>query len=346
MSLEALRQVLRLADASAGALLNADDVTGWADGSLEVFAALGLLREDAPARVIVCPGCNMQCLKEVELVGEGKNTRGIIICDQRDDMEPIEVPLERLRRWTVDADALAQVLADKVRAIGGVEGIVAERLWWLGRSTFRAGRLDIFLVRGAGWSDAEEATWSAARFQECSRALVLSMYLSLGSALPGKVDLSLARVLSIEGDKLCLDREVIEDEVARRIGKSAHKPFRFNTPPGTTWEQVKIVIMPDEDAAQVSAGGVTEPVVPDQMGLSHARNPSKFSKLWSLLVHLSKVERIDSRSNYFDRTIPKSVERLRKKLREFFGIDGDPFKPYRQVKGYEPRFIIYKNPQD
>jgi hypothetical protein len=59
-----------------------------------------------------------------------------------------------------------------------------------------------------------------------------------------------------------------------------------------------------------------------------------------VLILLSKDGHIGPEDPEAHLVKAKHVERLRGKLREFFGIDGDPFKPYREAKGYEPRFAL------
>jgi hypothetical protein len=215
MSLDALRQVLRRADASAAAILAADDVAGWPHGSLETLAALGLLREDAPAKVIICPGCDMQCLKEVELIGEGKNTRAIIICDQRDDMEPIDVPLERLRRWTVDLGSLANGLASRLGGQRQAEEVVRGRLWRLGQVPAGELRADVFLARGTRWDDAVAIFGQPQVFRGSSLPVVLTLSETPAADVFGERTgvVSLSRALSLEDRRLGLDARAITQAV-------------------------------------------------------------------------------------------------------------------------------------
>ena len=364
MSLEALRQVLKRTDASAAALFEADEVAAWLDGSLGTLTALGLVREDSPAEVIPCPGCEEQCLETVEIIGEGDGTRAVIVCGRRDDMEPIEVPLESLRRWSVDVQFLADSLALLVSGLHQAEEVAQGRLWWLGRETFGAGRSDVFLACGASWRDGAPVIGGNARLRQCARALVLTLSDTQPDWLPGMVCLSLARLVLLEQGRLSLDRECIENELARRTGRSVRATSRFPTPPGTSWEQVAITITADLDGAVATAGSVTEPVTPDQMGMAYVRNPVKFTEDWKTLLLLSAHGRVTTEDSEAQFITPKRVERLKKKLRQFFGIDEDPFKPYRRVEsddsydaekglldrrglhrrrfvgGYEPRFAL------
>lgn len=300
------------------------------------------MKQASHATSVVCHGCEEACLSEVEFVGgeEGTPLRAYVVCERRDDIGRVEVPLERLRRWAVDLGGLAVMIAGNLGAVGGVEELRTARLWWLGRATFRAGRMDVFMARGLGLQGGAQEVGAEPRFQQCSRAVLLTLGDTTDDLFPGKIAVSLQRLLVLGEDGLSLERRVVEDEVARRAGRSVYQVRRFPTPPGTTWERVSIVITADDDAAQVSAGGVTEPVTPAEMGMAHPRNPSRFLESWKLLVRLATHGPIRPDSRDFSLKTPKRVERLRKALQAFFGIPDDPFQPYRRAGGYAPRFDL------
>ncbi len=234
MSLEALIQILRRADASAAALFGADEVTAWPEGPLRTLTALGLLREDSSAKVITCPGCDMQCLKEVELVGEGTDARGLIICDQRDDMEPIEVPLESLRRWSVDVRHLADSLAVLLGGSRQAEERVRGRLWWLGQVALGEGHGDVFLARGTRQDDATGVFGQSQVLQGSALPVVLSL-----SDAPAQEVFSehvrtipLSSILSIEGGKLRVDMRAVATEVRRGQRRLSGSRAKLPAAPG------------------------------------------------------------------------------------------------------------------
>jgi len=334
--------ILRAAEGTRSTSFGIDEIREWRPGDLEALEATGLLRPAEHATSVTCDGCGDGCLADVEFVGGGDEgpLRAYVVCQERDDIGRVAVPLERLKRWGVDLSALAEAVADGVGAVGEVEEVVAGRLWWLGRATFRAGRADTFLARGTGRPDADEAIAASPRLQQCSRAVILALSDIPPDWLPRRVCLSLPRLVSLEDGCLSIDRDEIEGQVARRLGRSAFTGTRFPTPPGTTWERVSIRIMADGDAAQVTAGNVTEPVTPAQMGMAYASNPARFTTDWRVLVMLAERGRVGPEDAEARVIAPKQVERLRAKLRTFFGIEGDPFKPYRSAKGYEPRSAL------
>ncbi len=233
MSLEALKQILKRADASAAALFNADEVAAWPEGSL---GTLRLLREDAPAKVITCPGCDMQCLKEVELIGEGKDTRGLIVCDQRDDMEPIEVPLESLRRWSADVGRLARSLALLLDGSGQAEEAVRGRLWWLGRVSAGPDSGVVFLACGARRDDAADVFGLPQVFRRSALPVVLTL-----SDVPAEGVFSenvgvvpLCGVLGLEDGQLRRDREAIAQAV-RLVSANVQVVQYLFRRDGATW---------------------------------------------------------------------------------------------------------------
>lgn len=215
MSLEALRQALRVADASAAALLDADEVAGWTEGSLAALAALGLLKKAPPAEVIACDGCEEQCLEEVQLVGSGDETRAMIVCSRREDMEPIEVPLERLRRWTVDVRALADALASCLSRAEQAEEVVRGRAWRLGQVPVGEARGDVFLARGVRWGDAEGVLGQSRALRGSSLPVVLTLSETPAQEVFGERTgvLLLSRVLHLEGKQLGLDMYPITQAV-------------------------------------------------------------------------------------------------------------------------------------
>jgi hypothetical protein len=309
---------------------------------VEVLVAARLVKRASHATSVVCDGCEEACLSDVEFIGGegGTPPRAYVVCERREDIGRVEVPLERLRRWTVDLGSLADVLAQNLGAIGGVEEMVAGQLWWLGRAAFRAGRADVFMARGLASQSGPKQVGAAPRFQQCSRAVLLTFCDTRPDLFPGKVVVSLQRLLSIQDGDLSFDLPAVEDEVSRRTGRSVYQVRRFPTPPGTSWEQVAILITVDGDAAQVSAGGITEPVTPAEIGMAHPRNPGRFLESWKLLVRLATDGPIRTNSRDFSLKTPKRIERLRDILQTFFGIPDDPFQPYRRAGGYAPRFSL------
>ncbi|MEO1615574.1 MAG: hypothetical protein AAFV88_06980 [Planctomycetota bacterium] len=115
--------------------------------------------------------------------------------------------------------------------------------------------------------------------------------------------------------------------------------IRFPTPSGTRWSQVAIQFKSDE-AIQVSVGDVSQIYNFAQMGLVDARN-GRPTLQWELLRMMAAERGIYTwHSPGACRKNKKRREVLTKKLREFFGIEGDPIELTDDKKGYRTVFKL------
>jgi hypothetical protein len=99
--------------ADADAFFGADEVLDWPEGTLDALTGAGLLRPAPAARILECSGCEENCLQPVHVVPSegGRSARALIVCDRREDVGRVSIPLERLRQWRLGGVQLAQVVA-------------------------------------------------------------------------------------------------------------------------------------------------------------------------------------------------------------------------------------------
>lgn len=345
--------MLQSADAACSTLFGPDDIALWPSGALEALVRAGLLKQASHATSVVCDGCEEACLSDVEFIGgeEGTPLRAYVICKRREDIGRVEVPVERLRRWGVDLGGMAAVIAQNLGAVGGVEELLEGRLWWLGRAPVGRRRVDFFLARGAAWPDAEATFAEAGRLRECSAPIVLSTWRAPAhNPFPagGKV-LSLARLLSLEGDEVRLDTsEIVRVAGKMRVSRTqAVAPFQ--TPADMTWNRL-IIEFANDEVVKVTAGGVVDHKTFADMGFVDRRKSDQQpqpDELWGHLRTLAEHDgriawkdplRVSSRERY---KVKKWIGDIRARLRAFFpGIPGDPFEPYRKVRAYQTKFIL------
>lgn len=115
--------------------------------------------------------------------------------------------------------------------------------------------------------------------------------------------------------------------------------IRFPTPAGTRWSQVAIQFKSDE-AVQVSVGDVSQIYNFTQMGFVDARN-GRPTLQWELLRMMAAERGIYTwHSPGACRKNKKRREVLTKKLREFFGVEGDPIELTDDKKGYRTVFKL------
>lgn len=113
----------------------------------------------------------------------------------------------------------------------------------------------------------------------------------------------------------------------------------FPTPPDAIWENVSIRFK-DGHTVSIkvkSVGGVFNYT---QMGMANKKNGDPTLQ-WKLLETFAEERgTLDWSSDKADRKNQKRRELLAANLREFFRIEGDPFKMIKDGKGWQARFLI------
>ena len=87
-------------------IVTADEVNEWTDGVLEELLSREILKEIEPARTVVCDQCPDNCTIQPDHRDDpatGK-TIGVFVCYQEPEIGRIEIDLQRLRRWKIDAE--------------------------------------------------------------------------------------------------------------------------------------------------------------------------------------------------------------------------------------------------
>jgi hypothetical protein len=235
-------------------ILTADDVEEWPAGRLERLLNAGLLHEAANARSVVCDACAEGHVEEVQLLESppGSGFRGYIVCPENGR---VRVPLARLRQWEIDLSGLAQALAAALPAAGGHEEVVSGRVWLVGKSTLGGQSRDVFLVRGAAWSDFRAVVARARRFQEATNpAVLVADIIPSQEVWDGDIPTVFAmRTLTrLEDSSLTVDRDLMNRVLGRGRRRAAPvSVVTVPTPQGARWEDLSLVVDEFEFAFQV-----------------------------------------------------------------------------------------------
>ena len=235
-------------------ILTADDVEEWPAGRLERLLKAGFLHEAANARSVVCDACAEGHVEEVQLLESprGSGFRGYIVCPENGR---VHVPLARLRQWEIDLSGLAQALATALPAAGGHEEVVSGRVWLVGKSALGGQSRDVFLVRGAAWSDFRAVVARARRFQEATNPVVLVADTIPSQEIWGEdvpTAFAMQTLARLEGSCLTVDR----DQMNRVLGRGRRRAAPVSvvtvpTPQGAQWEDLSLVVDEFEFAFQV-----------------------------------------------------------------------------------------------
>jgi hypothetical protein len=186
-------------------VISAHELSGWLGTAVAAMKSQGLLTRARPASGAVCPGCERECSMRVHVVTATYGTpEAFIVCDKRNDINRLPVPVTRLEQWQASGDSVASLLA-------GLLG--------LHRS-------------GAGGTDT--ARWEVGMFKGAKHSshLVLTADGTLTLSLAGH-SIALADVLALEGNTFKVDRRTLNRLVdqpvagAGDVESAAHRRDRL-----------------------------------------------------------------------------------------------------------------------
>jgi hypothetical protein len=184
----------------------------WPEGVLARLQTVGFVRQAETARRVVCPGCYEGHIEDVvaQPYPDG-SCRFFVYCPE---VLRAEVPPNDLRQWTIDFDRLAGALAQELSLRGRCLSLLPDRLWRLGKATWRGALRDVLLARGLAWRDAPEVVGRIG----CSRRpiVLVPQYAPLRETWAGcePAIVTLAQVASFESEGLAVDAVVVAAMVA------------------------------------------------------------------------------------------------------------------------------------
>ena len=179
----AILELLARVGASGGAavLISEEELSHWPATAVKAMQSQKLLAKARPAASVVCPGCEQECVMPVHTLPAGtRAAESFIVCDKRDDINRVAVPIRRLVQWRCDADAIANLIT-------GLLGLRRPD-----SSDAPAGRWEIGMFKGA----------------KLSSHLVLLADNRLTLNLAG-YSIALADVLTLESDGIKLDKRML-----------------------------------------------------------------------------------------------------------------------------------------
>lgn len=90
-----------------------EQVRQWPEGAVEIFQNAEWIKPAAPAKSVVCPGCEENCFMPVHVspAMQGLAVNAYVACDRRDDMGRIPIPPEMLQQWQITESQVAQWVA-------------------------------------------------------------------------------------------------------------------------------------------------------------------------------------------------------------------------------------------
>ena len=115
---EALLDLVARVGARDGAAvrISETDVRQWPAEAIAALKAHRLLVRARPARTVVCPGCEADCVMPVQTIPAGppRAAARFIVCDKRSDINRVALTTAHMDQWKCDAEALARFVVEQL----------------------------------------------------------------------------------------------------------------------------------------------------------------------------------------------------------------------------------------
>ena len=111
--LDVLLELLKRVGANHGAavLVSEAEVSLWPAEAVWQLKSQKLLVKASPAVSVVCLGCEQECVMPVHTLPAGsRSSESFIVCDKRDDINRVAVPISRLEQWQTSGSLIAELL--------------------------------------------------------------------------------------------------------------------------------------------------------------------------------------------------------------------------------------------
>jgi hypothetical protein len=313
--------------------IGADEVGRWDKHQWQEVLGLGLLPETELAEVVVCDQCGDAHWAEVYWV-----TPGVKACFGCDAEGVIDIELDRLRQWRIDADRVAGLVAGSLDLSSPIEVLLRERLWRIGRRRIGGRYRDIFFGVGAGLPVAEMSAAIRSSIGPGSALLLTVGTDGNPEGIPaGQHRLDLASVSRVEGGRVVIDLDYVEERLAGEAASTRKSSPSIPVPAGTAWRDVSIIVF--DGLLQVTVCGKVYEKEFGEIGVDEQSQPVQLLKLFAAARGTLSSERISEVPK--GDTPPKTrVRRLRALLQSLIEIDGDPVPNQKKADTYTCAFEI------
>jgi hypothetical protein len=317
-------------------VFSAEEIEWSPPGQFELLCNLGLLKETDRATWARCEACGDGHVENVAWVQNATTGRSapFVPCPENGGAS---VSIERLRRWAIDLDAIAQATRRALGLIGKDSVLLPGRVWFLGRR-YVAGRFrDFFFVVGAAREDAH-TLWERCRQIEDAPSPVILVPSQTPSDRKSPV-FRLVDLAAITDGQIVMALDYLADALPRNgNGAPAKTVASFPVPADATWAELRLVVREHTILARLRNEE-------QEFGFEDLGVSGTDDRLWQLLCALARfggqtAARSRSVSEKGAATFRKQVSDLRQRLSTVFPIDGEPIRAVHGTGGYRCLFHI------
>ncbi len=315
---------------------SAEEIEWSPPGQFELLCNLGLLKETDRATWARCEACGDGHVENVAWVQNATTGRSapFVPCPENGGAS---VSIERLRRWAIDLDAIAQATRRALELIGNDSVLLPGRVWFLGRRHVAGRFRDFFFVVGAAREDAHTLWDRCPQIEDAPSPVIL-----VPSQTPSERKASafrLADLASITDDRIVVDLDYVGDALPSERGVTPAKTVAsFPVPADATWADLRLVVREHTIVARLR--NQEQEFGFEDLGISGTTD-----RLWQLLCTLARVggqtpARSRTVSEQGAATFRKQVSDLRQRLSTVFPINGEPIRAVHGTGGYRCLFQI------
>jgi hypothetical protein len=317
-------------------VFSAEEIEWALHGQFELLCNLGLLKETDRATWARCEACGDGHVENVAWLQNATTGRSapFVPCPENGGAS---VSIERLRRWAIDLDAIAQATRRGLGLIGNDSVLLPGRVWFLGRRHVAGRFRDFFFVVGAAREDAH-MLWDQCRHIEDAPSPVILVPCQTPSERKSPA-FRLADLASITYDRIVIDLDYLADALPRN-GESAPAKtvVSFPVPADATWDELRLVVREHSIVARLREREI-------EFGFENMGMSGPDDRLWHLLsLFASKGGQTPALSRTTSgkqaANFRKQVSDLRQRLSTVFPIDGDPIRAMHGTGGYRCLFHI------
>jgi len=319
--------------AMGDSMARADDVRRWDQGQWREILNLGLLREMELDTAVLCDQCGEAHWADIHWVAPGERA-----CYGCPTEGVIDIEIDRLRQWRIDADRLAQLLATSLDLSSPVECLRHDCLWRLGRRRIGGRFRDLFLGV-SGNQTVFELSGSAQASIGRGSALILTVGCDVSpTGIPAEHHLLELDSVSHVGDgRVILDLDYLEDHLVERRPAQLKTRRSILAPSGTGWEEVSITVF--DEMLHVAVGGKLHEVDFSEIGVDLQSQPIQLLRLFAAArgtLDVTKAQNLLSG----DSQLKVRMARLRQVLMHLVPADGDPFRYRKKAQTYTCQFSL------
>ncbi|MEX0963779.1 MAG: hypothetical protein WDZ52_07040 [Pseudohongiellaceae bacterium] len=113
--------------------INTDELSQWPTEIVEELKTHNLIRITRPATSVVCTECEEECERPVHTITDSPSDPALfVVCEKRDDINRIPVPINRVEQWQTSCTLLADFLSGLLGLHRPVTDSVSDSRWEIG----------------------------------------------------------------------------------------------------------------------------------------------------------------------------------------------------------------------